>query len=223
MQPFTILTSKVVPLDIANIDTDALMPKQFMKTIRRTGLGEYLFDAWRYLDPGQPGKPSHERIPNPEFPLNRPELAGARVFLGRENFGCGSSREHACWGLTDYGIRAIVAPSFADIFFNNCFKNGLLPIRLDAVIVDRLFQSLHDDPGQPWEIDLPAQTIHTGTGECLSFDIDEYRKHCLIHALDDISITLQSEDAIRRYEQERQRREPWLFSGRAAMPESSLR
>lgn len=217
MQPFTTLASKVVPLAIANIDTDALMPKQFMKTIRRTGLGEYLFDAWRYLDPGEPGKPAHARTPNPDFPLNRPALAGARILLGRENFGCGSSREHACWALTDYGIRVIVAPSFADIFFNNCFKNGLLPIRLEAVVIDELFQALSDDPEQSWEIDLPAQVIRIGTGTELSFDIDEYRKRCLIQALDDISITLQSEDAIRKYELERRQREPWLFSGRAAV------
>lgn len=211
MEPFNILTSKVVPLDIANIDTDALMPKQFMKTIRRTGLGNYLFDEWRFTDPGVPGKPIESRTVNPAFPLNKPELAGARIILARENFGCGSSREHACWALQDYGIRVIVAPSFADIFFNNCFKNGLLPISLPPEVIDGMFAALHERPDAIWEVDLPSQRIRLEQDTVIPFEIDEYRKHCLVHALDDISITLQSEEDIRRYEQARQQRESWLF------------
>ncbi len=213
MQPFTVLKSCAVPLDLANVDTDALMPKQFMKTIKRTGLGDYLFDAWRHADPGYPGKPAHERTPNPDFPLNRPEYAGAQILLGRENFGCGSSREHACWALADYGIRAVIAPSFADIFHNNCFKNGLLPIVLEAQHIDELFASLRKQPRQHWEIDLPAQLVRTQDGRSFAFEIDEYRKHCLIEALDDVSITLQSAGEIREYEARRKASEPWLFKG----------
>lgn len=211
MQPFHVVTSLVVPLDVANVDTDAIMPKQFMKTLLRTGLGAYLFDAWRHADPGEPGTPPETRQPIASFSLNQPRYQGARILLARENFGCGSSREHACWALADYGIRAIIAPSFADIFFNNCFKNGLLPIVLPADEIDALFQSVAQQVGYCMRIDLPAQEIQTSDGRRLAFAIDAYRKHCLIEALDDVTVTLQHAPAIREYESRRRQLEPWLF------------
>lgn len=211
MEPFTTLMSRVMPLDRANVDTDALLPKQFMKSVKRTGFGDNLFDEWRYLDPGYPGQDASRRPRNPEFPLNQDRHAGARILLARENFGCGSSREHAVWALRDFGFRALLAPSFADIFFANCFKNGLLPVVLPVEVVDRLFADVHARPGYDMSIDLAAQTITTPDGTTLSFTIDPDRKHRLLHGLDDIALTLQRADRIRAYEARRRAAEPWLF------------
>jgi 3-isopropylmalate/(R)-2-methylmalate dehydratase small subunit len=211
MQAFTTWEGIVVPLDRANIDTDAIIPKQFMKSIRRTGFGANLFDEWRYLDPGLPGQDNSKRRRNPDFVLNQPRYEGASVLLTRENFGCGSSREHAPWALRDFGIRALLAPSFADIFYGNCFKNGLLPVVLDAVTIDRLIQAVQDRPGYRLRIDLAAQTVETPEGERLSFEVDPFRKHCLYQGLDDIALTLERAERIRAYEQRRRALEPWLF------------
>lgn len=202
----------MVPLDRANVDTDAIIPKQFLKSIKRTGFGPNVFDAWRYLDPGEPGQDSSRRRPNPEFVLNQPRYQGARILLARDNFGCGSSREHAVWALVDYGLRSVIAPSFADIFHNNCFKNGLLPIILDAATVDRLFKDTAMTPGYALNIDLTAQTVTTPGGEVIPFEVDAFRKHCLLNGLDDIGLTLQHADAIRAYEERRRREAPWLFN-----------
>ena len=211
MEAFNRLDAVVVPLDRANVDTDAIIPKQFMKSIRRTGFGDNLFDEWRYLDRGEPGQDCSRRPRNPDFPLNQPAYEGARILLARENFGCGSSREHAPWALHGFGIRALVAPSFADIFYNNCFKNGLLPVVLDAVTVDRLFSLVAARPGLRLAIDLPTQTL-TPQGEApIGFAIDAQRKHRLLHGLDPIGLTLQKADAIRAYEARRRAQEPWLF------------
>lgn len=212
MTPFTRLDGLVVPLDRADVDTDALIPKQFMKLVARTGFGEHLFDAWRFLDPGYPGKPRAQRQPNPEFVLNQPRYQGAQILLARSNFGCGSSREHALWALVDHGIRAVIAPSFADIFFDNCFKNGVLPVRLTAAEVDRLFEAVAQQPGFRLHIDLPAQCIAVPQGPSLLFDIDGPRKAALLHGLDDIAITLQHADAIRRHEARTQVQAPWLLA-----------
>ncbi len=209
MKPFTQLTAIVAPLDRANVDTDAIIPKQFLKSIRRAGFGPFLFDEWRYLDRGEPEMDCSKRPLNPDFVLNQPQYQGAQILLTRENFGCGSSREHAPWALEDYGFRAIIAPSFADIFYNNCFKNGLLPIVLDSDIVDSLFQEIED--GYQLSIDLEAQTITTPAGRVIHFDIDENRKFRLLNGLDDIALTLQQADKIRKYETERAQRAPWLF------------
>ena len=209
MKPFTQLTAIVAPLDRANVDTDAIIPKQFLKSIRRAGFGPYLFDEWRYLDRGEPEMDCSNRPLNPDFVLNQPQYQDAQILLARENFGCGSSREHAPWALEDYGFRAIIAPSFADIFYNNCFKNGLLPIVLDADVVDSLFQEI--EPGYQLSIDLDAQTITTPSGRMIAFDIDENRKFRLMNGLDDIALTLQQADKIRAYEAERAKRAPWLF------------
>jgi 3-isopropylmalate/(R)-2-methylmalate dehydratase small subunit len=198
-------------MDRANVDTDLIIPKQFLKSIKRSGFGPNLFDELRYLDEGQPGEDCSQRPRNEDFPLNFPRYADASVLLARENFGCGSSREHAPWALEDYGFRCIIAPSFADIFFNNCFKNGLLPIALDAAVVDRLFQEMYREEGYSLEIDLPAQVIRTPAGETIAFEVDSFRKNCLLNGLDDIGITLQSADAIRAYEQQLRQRSPWLF------------
>ncbi len=209
MKPFTQLTAIVAPLDRANVDTDAIIPKQFLKSIRRAGFGPYLFDEWRYLDRGEPEMDCSNRPLNPDFVLNQPQYQGAQILLTRENFGCGSSREHAPWALEDYGFRAIIAPSFADIFYNNCFKNGLLPIVLDSDVVDSLFQEIED--GYQLSIDLEAQTITTPSGRVIHFDIDENRKFRLLNGLDDIALTLQQADKIKKYETERAKRAPWLF------------
>jgi 3-isopropylmalate dehydratase small subunit len=212
MEAFTTLTSNVVPIDRANVDTDAILPKQFMKSIHRTGFGPYLFDEWRYLDHGEPGQDCSGRPLNGSFALNDRRYHGARILLSRANFGCGSSREHAVWALHDHGIRALIAPSFADIFYANCFKSGLLPIVLDTVAVEALFVAVHLHPGRHLRIDLAAQTVATDAGEVYTFDVEASRKRCLLEGLDDIALTLQHETAIRRYEQVRRGLEPWLFT-----------
>ncbi|MEX0622895.1 3-isopropylmalate dehydratase small subunit [Saccharospirillum sp.] len=211
MKPFTTVTGVVAPMDRSNVDTDMIIPKQFLKSIKRSGFGPNLFDELRYLDEGQPGMDSSQRPLNPEFELNRPRYAGAQVLLARKNFGCGSSREHAPWALEDYGFRAIIAPSFADIFYNNCFKNGLLPIVLADDIVDRLFQSVASIVGYKLTIDLENQQVVTPEGEAFDFEVNSFRKHCLINGLDDIGLTLQDADAIRAYETRREQETPWVF------------
>lgn len=210
MRAFTKINALVAPLDRANIDTDAIIPKQFLKSIRRTGFGPFLFDEWRYLDRGEPDMDCSNRPLNKDFVLNQPRYQGVEILLTRENFGCGSSREHAPWALDDYGFRVIIAPSFADIFYNNCFKNGLLPIVLAAETVDSLFQELTD--GYRLIVDLETQTITTPSGRDIPFQLDEARKYRLLHGLDDIDLTLQHADVIRAYEAERAQRAPWLFS-----------
>ncbi|MHB8915410.1 MAG: 3-isopropylmalate dehydratase small subunit [Thiobacillus sp.] len=214
MQAFTQIAGLVVPLDRANVDTDAIIPKQFLKSIKRAGFGPHLFDEWRYLDHGEPGMNLATRIPNPDFVLNFPQYAGASIMLARENFGCGSSREHAPWALEDYGIRAILAPSFADIFYNNCFKNGLLPIVLSGVNMDRLFQACLTTPRYQLTIDLEAQTVTTPTADVLTFDVDSGRKYRLLNGLDDIGLTLLQSDKIKQYETRRRAEAPWLFTGK---------
>jgi len=209
MKAFTTLTALVAPLDRANIDTDAIIPKQFLKSIRRAGFGPYLFDEWRYLDRGEPEMDCTNRPLNKDFVLNQAKYQGAQILLTRENFGCGSSREHAPWALEDYGFRAIIAPSFADIFFNNCFKNGILPIVLPAETVDQLFKEVVD--GYQLTIDLQAQTITTPSGQNIAFTVDENRRFRLLNGLDDIALSLQHADKIKSYEAERAKRAPWLF------------
>ena len=211
MKPFTRHDGVVVPLDRANVDTDAIIPKQFLKSIKRTGFGPNLFDEWRYLDRGEPGQDCSTRPLNPDFVLNLPRYRGASILLARENFGCGSSREHAPWALEDYGFRALIAPSFADIFYNNCFKNGLLPIVLPAEAVDRLFRETEATEGYRLTVDLAEQTVTTPNGEVFRFEVDGERKHRLLNGLDDIGITLQHVDAIRAYEDRRRQETPWLF------------
>jgi 3-isopropylmalate/(R)-2-methylmalate dehydratase small subunit len=210
MQPFRVHTGIVAPLDRANVDTDAIIPKQFLKSIKRSGFGPNLFDAWRYLDHGEPGKDNAARPRNPDFVLNQPRYEGASILLARRNFGCGSSREHAPWALGDFGFRAIIAPSYADIFFNNCFKNGLLPIVLPEHEVERLFAATFAFPGFQATIDLPAQLITAGGDIAIPFQVDEFRRHCLINGLDDIGLTLQHADAIRDYEARHLAERPWL-------------
>jgi 3-isopropylmalate/(R)-2-methylmalate dehydratase small subunit len=210
MQPFTRHQGLVVPLDRPNIDTDQIIPKQFLKSIRRTGFGANLFDEWRYIDRGEPGQDPSQRRPNPEFVLNQPRYRGASILLARRNFGCGSSREHAPWAIAEFGLRAIVAPSFADIFFNNCFKNGILPVVLDEGVVDRLFQAVLAQPGYELVIDLGEQFVRTPQGEALSFEVDAFRKQCLLNGWDDIGLTLRHADEIREFEALRLRRFPWL-------------
>jgi len=212
MQPFTHLDGLVVPLDRANVDTDAIIPKQFLKSIKRAGFGPNLFDEWRYLDRGEPGMDPATRQPNPEFVLNFPRYKGASVLLARDNFGCGSSREHAPWALEDYGIRAIIAPSFADIFYNNCFKNGLLPIVLPAEVVEDLFRETYAVEGYRLVIDLDAQTVTTPDGESFAFEVDPGRKHRLVNGLDDIGLTLRFTEKIKAYEERRKQEAPWLFT-----------
>jgi 3-isopropylmalate/(R)-2-methylmalate dehydratase small subunit len=212
MQAFTTLDGLVVPLDRANVDTDAIIPKQFLKSVKRSGFGPNLFDEWRYLDHGEPGKSNHDRPLNPDFVLNQPRYQGASVLLARDNFGCGSSREHAPWALEDAGFRAIIAPSFADIFFNNCFKNGILPIVLDAAIVDRLFKECEASEGYALTVDLGKQTVTTPTGEVIPFAVDAGRKHRLFNGLDDIGLTLLQADKITTYEAQRRIEAPWLFA-----------
>ena len=212
MEAFTQHTGLVVPLDRANVDTDAIIPKQFLKSIKRTGFGPNLFDEWRYLDHGEPGMDNSKRPLNPDFVMNQERYQGASILLARENFGCGSSREHAPWALEDYGIKAVIAPSFADIFFNNCFKNGILPIVLDHATMDTLFEQTEANIGFKLDIDLDKQTITMPNGDVISFDVEPDRKHSLYNGLDDIGITLQQEDAISKYEKERSKRAPWLFN-----------
>ena len=212
MQPFTELTGLVAPLDRANVDTDAIIPKQVLKSIRRTGFGPNLFDEWRYLDRGEPGQDCSNRPLNPAFVLNQERYRGATVLLARANFGCGSSREHAPWALLDYGFRALIAPSFADIFYNNCFKNGILPIVLPEDEVDRLFREVQTMPGYRLTVSLPEQTVATPAGAVLRFEVDSYRKHCLLNGLDEIGLTLQHAEAIRGYEARRRQEAPWLFA-----------
>ena len=211
MQKYTVEKGLVAPLDRANVDTDQIIPKQFLKSIKRTGFGPNLFDEWRYLDEGYPGQDNSKRPLNTDFVLNQPRYQGATVLLARRNFGCGSSREHAPWALEDYGFRTIIAPSFADIFFNNCFKNGMLPIVLDEAIVDELFRDVAQNEGYALTIDLDKQQIIRPNGEGIAFEVDAFRKHCLLNGLDDIGLTLQHADDIRAYEAARKQREPWVF------------
>jgi 3-isopropylmalate/(R)-2-methylmalate dehydratase small subunit len=213
MKAFTQHAGLVAPLDRANVDTDAIIPKQFLKSIKRSGFGPNLFDEWRYLDVGEPGMDNSKRPLNPDFVLNQARYKGASILLARENFGCGSSREHAPWALEDYGFRAIIAPSFADIFFNNCFKNGILPIVLDAGIVDRLFRECEEKEGYALTADLDKQTVATPTGETIAFTVDEGRKYRLLNGLDDIGLTLLHSDKIKAYEDRRKVEAPWLFGG----------
>jgi 3-isopropylmalate/(R)-2-methylmalate dehydratase small subunit len=212
MEKFTLHAGLVAPLDRENVDTDAIIPKQFLKSIHRTGFGPNLFDAWRYLDPGEPGQDPASRKPNPDFVLNQPRYRGATILIARKNFGCGSSREHAPWALQQYGFRAIIAPSYADIFFNNCFKNGLLPIVLPDFHLDHLFQEVAAHAGYRLAIDLPAQTVSTPSGQVMRFDVEPFRKECLVNGWDDIGLTLRRQDAIRAYEERRRAAEPWIFS-----------
>ncbi|PMZ87910.1 MULTISPECIES: 3-isopropylmalate dehydratase small subunit [unclassified Pseudomonas] len=211
MKAFTQHTGLVAPLDRANVDTDQIIPKQFLKSIKRTGFGPNLFDEWRYLDVGQPYQDNSKRPLNQEFVLNHARYQGASVLLARENFGCGSSREHAPWALDEYGFRSVIAPSFADIFFNNSFKNGLLPIILDAAEVDELFKQVEANPGYQLTIDLDAQAVTRPDGKVLKFEIDAFRKHCLLNGLDDIGLTLQDSDAIKVFEGKHRASQPWLF------------
>lgn len=211
MKPFTVHKGIAAPMDRANIDTDMIIPKQFLKSIKRSGFGPNLFDELRYLDEGQPDADNSGRPLNPDFVLNQPRYQGASVLLARENFGCGSSREHAPWALEDFGFRAIIAPSYADIFFNNSFKNGLLPIVLDDATVDRLFKAVAATEGYELTINLEQQKVITPDGEEIPFEVDAFRKHCLLNGLDDIGLTLQDADDIRAYEQSRRQQAPWLF------------
>jgi 3-isopropylmalate/(R)-2-methylmalate dehydratase small subunit len=211
MKPFTVLTGIAAPMDRANVDTDMIIPKQFLKSIKRSGFGPNLFDELRYLDEGRPGQDSSGRPLNNEFPLNFPRYKGASVLLARENFGCGSSREHAPWALEDYGFRCVIAPSYADIFFNNCFKNGILPIVLDANTVEKLFQQMYASEGYQLTIDLPAQVVRTPDGEEFGFEVGEFSKYCLVNGLDDIGITLKDVDAIQTFEESWRQKSPWLF------------
>ncbi len=211
MKSFTLWQGLVAPMDRANVDTDLIIPKQFLKSIKRSGFGPNLFDELRYLDEGQPGQDCSGRPLNPDFPLNFERYRGASILLARENFGCGSSREHAPWALEDYGFRCIIAPSFADIFYNNCFKNGLLPIVLDVAIVDQLFREMYAAEGYQLTVDLRAQEVRTPGGQVFPFEVDAFRKHCLLEGLDDIGLTLQREEAIRRFEARHRERAPWLF------------
>ena len=211
MDKFRTFTGIVCPLDRSNVDTDAIIPKQFLKSIKRTGFGPNLFDEWRYLDHGEPGMDNSTRPRNPDFVLNDPRYAGASILLTRENFGCGSSREHAPWALADYGFKVIIAPSYADIFFNNSFKNGLLPIVLNAATVDQLFEQANSSHALELTVDLDAQQIHAGDAAPIGFDVDAFRKHCLLEGLDDIGLTLQHVDDIRAYEVRRRQQAPWLF------------
>ncbi|QTP59602.1 3-isopropylmalate dehydratase small subunit [Billgrantia antri] len=211
MRKFERTEGLVAPLDRANVDTDLIIPKQFLKSIKRTGFGVNLFDELRYLDEGQPGQDVSQRPLNPDFVLNQPRYQGASVLLARRNFGCGSSREHAPWALEDFGFRVVIAPSFADIFYNNAFKNGLLLITLSEETVDRLFREVEANEGYRLDVDLENQRVITPSGEILEFEVDAFRKHCLLEGLDDIGITLQDEDAIRAFEQRHRAERPWLF------------
>ena len=211
MQPLTVHRGLVAPLDRANVDTDAIIPKQFLKSVKRTGFGPNLFDEWRYLDRGEPGIDNSRRPLNPDFSLNQARFKGASILIARKNFGCGSSREHAPWALEDYGFRVIIAPSFADIFFNNCFKNGVLPVRLTESEVDRLFHEVNAFPGFELVINLPEQFVSTQDGsQRFSFEVDPFRKFCLVNGFDEIGLTLRHADKIREYEARRLAAQPWL-------------
>lgn len=212
MQAFTKLKGLVAPLDRANVDTDAIIPKQFLKSIKRSGFGPNAFDEWRYMDRGEPGMDNSKRPLNTEFVLNQPRYQGASILLTRENFGCGSSREHAPWALEDYGFRVIIAPSFADIFFNNCFKNGMLPIVLKENIVEILFKQVFSNEGYRLDVDLANQMVTTPDGQAFSFEIDPFRKHCLLNGLDDIGLTMQKQDLIKAFEEKHRKAQPWLFN-----------
>lgn len=212
MQKFEKFSGLVVPLDRANVDTDAIIPKQFLKSIKRSGFGPNAFDEWRYLDHGEPGMDCSKRPLNPDFVLNQSRYQGAQVLLARENFGCGSSREHAPWALGDYGFRVIIAPSFADIFFNNCFKNGMLPIKLAADKVDELFTAVEAKTGFALEVDLVQQTLTTPDGVMYHFEVDAFRKHCLLNGLDDIGLTLRHQADISAFEARHRAAQPWLFA-----------
>ena len=216
MKKFEVESGLVMPLDRANVDTDYIIPKQFLKSIARAGFGPNLFDEWRYLDKGEPGQDPAARRPNPDFVLNQPRYQGASVLLARRNFGCGSSREHAPWALQQYGFRVLIAPSFADIFFNNCFKNGLLPIVLPEAQVARLFDEVQGFNGYTLTVDLPAQRIGKPDGTVLPFDIQPFRKYCLVNGFDDIGLTLRHADKIKAFEAERLARMPWLAKTRTS-------
>lgn len=212
MKAFTVVEGIVAPMDRANVDTDMIIPKQFLKSIKRSGFGPFMFDELRYLDEGKPEMDCSGRPLNPDFPLNFERYQGAEVMLARENFGCGSSREHAPWAIEDSGFRVIIAPSFADIFFNNCFKNGLLPIVLKEDIVNTLFEEMYASEGYTLTVDLENQVIRKPDGEEIPFEVDEFRKHCLLNGLDDIGLTLQDADVIRQFEAKWQQQSPWLFN-----------
>ena len=215
MQAFTQFEALVAPIDRVNVDTDAILPKQFLKSIRRSGFGPNLFDTWRYLDEGQPDQDCATRPLNPDFVLNQPRYQGAGILLCRDNFGCGSSREHAPWALEDFGIRVLIGPSFADIFFNNCFKNGLLPIVLPPAEVEALFAAVEATEGYRLAVDLREQSVSLPDGRQLRFEVEPFRKHCLLNGIDNIGLTLQHAERIRDFESARQAAEPWVFAGQA--------
>lgn len=212
MKAFTQLKGLVCPLDRANVDTDAIIPKQFLKSIKRSGFGPYLFDEWRYTNYGEPGMDCTNRPKNPDFVLNQPRYQGAQVLLARDNFGCGSSREHAPWAIEDYGFRVIIAPSFADIFFSNCYKNGVLPIVAGSEVVDRLFKECEATEGYALDVNLEAQTVTTPSGFSFGFDITPHRKHCMLNGLDEIGLTLVHAEQIKAFETKHKAAQPWLFS-----------
>jgi 3-isopropylmalate/(R)-2-methylmalate dehydratase small subunit len=212
MEKFVKQEGLVAPMDRANVDTDAIIPKQYLKSIKRTGYGPNLFDEWRYRDHGEPGMDHSRRPLNKDFVLNQPRFRGATVLLARENFGCGSSREHAPWALLQYGFQAVIAPSFADIFYNNSLKNGLLLIRLDAKIIDRLFKEVQATEGYRLAVDLESQTVNTPSGESFKFEVDPFNKHCLLNGLDEIGLTLEHAEKIRTFEAQHRERQPWVFS-----------
>lgn len=212
MDKFERLDGLVAPLDRNNVDTDAIIPKQFLKSIKRSGFGPNAFDEWRYLDVGEPGQDCSQRPKNPDFVLNQTRYAGAQVLLTRANFGCGSSREHAPWALLDYGFKVILAESYADIFFNNCFKNGILPIVLPAAEIEALFQQVVANPGYRLVVDLRAQTVTCADGKALAFEVDAFRKECLLNGWDDIGLTLRHADKIKAFEEKRRIEQPWLFA-----------
>ncbi len=211
MQAFKQLKGLVAPLDRANVDTDAIIPKQFLKSIKRSGFGPNAFDEWRYLDQGEPGMDNAKRPLNQEFVLNQARYQGASILLTRENFGCGSSREHAPWALEDYGFKVIIAPSYADIFFNNCFKNGMLPIVLNEKIIDDVFNQVAANEGYKLDVNLSLQTVTTPNGTVYSFEVDAFRKHCLLNGFDDIGLTMQQQDKIKAFETKHRHSQPWLF------------
>lgn len=211
MKAFKRVEGLVLPIDRSNVDTDAIIPKQYLKSISRTGFGPNLFDDWRYLDPGEPGMDHGKRRINPDFVINHERYRNTEIIIARDNFGCGSSREHAVWAMVDYGIRVVIAPSFADIFYNNTFKNGLLSVTLDKETVERLFDEVEAQPGYKLDVDLEAKTVTTPSGEVIAFELDDFRRHNLLRGLDDIGLTLQHADAIKAYEAKRKQEAPWLF------------
>ncbi|MCV6627425.1 MAG: 3-isopropylmalate dehydratase small subunit [Cellvibrionaceae bacterium] len=211
MKKFTRLQGLVAPMDRANVDTDLIIPKQFLKSIKRSGFGPNLFDELRYLDEGYPGQDNSKRPLNPDFALNQARYQGAQVLVARKNFGCGSSREHAPWALDDFGFRCVIAPSYADIFYNNCFKNGLLPVILSEDVVDQIFQEMYAEEGYQLTVDLETKQVIRPGGEAHSFEVDDFRRHCLLNGLDDIGLSLQHSEAIKAYEQKRRQTAPWLF------------